>query len=235
MGPRCFSFPWPNVQPWRNVVSCDVRLVHEAVFESFFRLEARRISIWVAATRSQQTPGSSFHGPFGQLCRRAKVYRTSWSWAVSIRQASCVSMSQIMWTKGMTCKSCNSRMLAHRSALALKFFCCKNRLVANFKHGWQVTLTLAPVSAPEPNIFVRPNLAASSAVILFRATYLCSSFHWPNAQCWRNVVSCDERLIHVAVVENFFWADSRLHLQIFVTYNFFFLSLVAPTRDLRAW
>jgi hypothetical protein len=92
MGPPCSSFPWPNAQRWRNMLSCDVRLIHAAVFENFFCLETRRSSIWVAAARSQQTPGSSFHSPLGQLCGRAKEYRTSWRWAVSIRQASGASM-----------------------------------------------------------------------------------------------------------------------------------------------
>ena len=91
-GPPCSSFPWPNAQRWRNILSCDVRLIHAAVFENFFCLETQRSSIWVTATRSRQTPGSSFHSPFGQLCRKAKKYRTSWSWAVSIRQASCASI-----------------------------------------------------------------------------------------------------------------------------------------------
>ena len=92
LGPPCSSFPWPNAQRWRNILRCDLPLIHAAVFENFFCFETCRSSICVAATRSRQTPGSSFHGPFGQLCGRAKEYRTSWSWAVSIRQASCVSM-----------------------------------------------------------------------------------------------------------------------------------------------
>ena len=36
MGPPCSSFPWPNAQRWRNILSCDVRLIHAAVFENFF-------------------------------------------------------------------------------------------------------------------------------------------------------------------------------------------------------
>ena len=65
MGQRCFSFPWPNAQRWRNVVSCDMRLVHEAVFENVLCLETGRISTCMAATRSQQTPGSSWEKPGG--------------------------------------------------------------------------------------------------------------------------------------------------------------------------
>ena len=86
---------------------------------------------------------------------------------------------------GITC------CCAHRSALASEFFCCKDRLVANFKPGWQVALTLAPVSAPVPNIFVRPNLAASFAVILLHVTHCNSSFPCPHAQRWRSILSCD--------------------------------------------
>ena len=59
------SFPWPNVQCWRILVSCDVRLIHVTVWDHGFSLETRRSSIWVAATRSQQTPGSSWGKPGG--------------------------------------------------------------------------------------------------------------------------------------------------------------------------
>ena len=41
MGPPCSSFPWPNAQRWRNILSCDVRLIHAAVFENFFVLKPK--------------------------------------------------------------------------------------------------------------------------------------------------------------------------------------------------
>ena len=46
-------------------MSCDVRLIHAAVFENFFCLEIGRILTWISATRSQQTRGSSWEKPGG--------------------------------------------------------------------------------------------------------------------------------------------------------------------------
>ena len=45
MGPPCSSFPWPNAQRWRNILCCDVRLIHAAVLRTSFALNPKELNL----------------------------------------------------------------------------------------------------------------------------------------------------------------------------------------------